>query len=626
MVSSNPLVFIGVPAYNRPEGLRNTLVTLCSQSYPNIEIHVSDDCSPNPLVNEIIQKFCLKDPRVIGYRQSVNNGIISNHEFLLSKISPDAAYVMWACDDDDWHPDYIKTCVEALEKNPGAILCTTASLGVQNGALCQIQHNEQVDTLGMIDPVDRYKKVLPGILWSNHTFYGLLRRSVYEKLTLQRIFAFDVLFIAQLSLLGQFIQIRQPYFVKAIGGNGSELRQNLNAVGDRSILSRYFPRLGFFLKLRRAIKNSSISNPAEKRQLLISSFKSIAGKSIFDKTVMDKGLWFFRKGINALKFAATWLKVKHFRSAWLLHIHRLPASDFTFSKKEQKLYSKNLQSVFTQSSDLFRNYHEFLDLKEQNNAHFTYDSTLGKNLVTISNICFELRESFYGYLLHEIFARQVYRLELESPAIVIDIGSNVGISALYFAKQPQIKKVFGFEPFPKTAEAALDNFNLNPQLKSKIHLEQFALSDREETLSVDYSFATSQLSSIKKSKDQLSKSVDFEPVKVWVQKASKALAPVLREYKNEKKVLKIDTEGSEDEIVRNLNESGLLTAFDYIMIEWHGASRKTLEHALENCNFNVSVTDENYSSFGHTGMIYARNKHTEVNQNHKSVTLSQPSD
>ena len=98
MKDHHPLVAIGIPAYNRSEGLKRTLNALCNQSYLNLHIYVSDDCSPNLQVAEVAQSFCNQDKRVHFIRQENNLGIIRNHQFLLSKFPTEAKYVMWACD------------------------------------------------------------------------------------------------------------------------------------------------------------------------------------------------------------------------------------------------------------------------------------------------------------------------------------------------------------------------------------------------------------------------------------------------------------------------------------------------------------------------------------------------
>ena len=56
MQESTPLVTVGIPTYNRPEGLERTLACITQQTYPNLEIIISDNCSPGPEVGEVIKR------------------------------------------------------------------------------------------------------------------------------------------------------------------------------------------------------------------------------------------------------------------------------------------------------------------------------------------------------------------------------------------------------------------------------------------------------------------------------------------------------------------------------------------------------------------------------------------
>lgn len=118
-----PLVTVGIPTYNRPNGLRNTLQCITSQSYPHLEIIISDNYSIDPQVKEILQQYSAKDTRIQYFIQKENISIVPNFQFLLDKAS--GQYFMWAADDDTWDKDFIKTTVTAMEQNPEIVLCMT---------------------------------------------------------------------------------------------------------------------------------------------------------------------------------------------------------------------------------------------------------------------------------------------------------------------------------------------------------------------------------------------------------------------------------------------------------------------------------------------------------------------
>jgi len=78
MVENNPpnqpLVSIVTPTYNRPEYLKLALISAVQQTYKNIEIIVSDNCSPqNP--ESIIKSF--EDSRIRFVRNQSNLGTVS---------------------------------------------------------------------------------------------------------------------------------------------------------------------------------------------------------------------------------------------------------------------------------------------------------------------------------------------------------------------------------------------------------------------------------------------------------------------------------------------------------------------------------------------------------------------
>jgi glycosyltransferase involved in cell wall biosynthesis len=167
MKESYPLVSVCILSYNRPQGLKNTLKAICGQSYANLEIIISDDYSPNAEVEKIANEFATSDTRVKFYRQKQNIGIIENHRFLLSKVT--GKYMMWACDDDWWHMDFIKICVDALEKNDDAVLCTTNSSFLKNAKKVYTDHYENISTVGISENKTRFRKVFNTIFWWNNT-------------------------------------------------------------------------------------------------------------------------------------------------------------------------------------------------------------------------------------------------------------------------------------------------------------------------------------------------------------------------------------------------------------------------------------------------------------------------
>jgi glycosyltransferase involved in cell wall biosynthesis len=112
-----PLVSIITPTYNRPDYLRVALASAISQTYKNIEIIVSDNCSPeNP--ETIIESF--KDSRIRFFRNSSNLGMFPNTMNAFKKAR--GKYVASLLDDDMWEATFLEKLVLALEKNSNLAL------------------------------------------------------------------------------------------------------------------------------------------------------------------------------------------------------------------------------------------------------------------------------------------------------------------------------------------------------------------------------------------------------------------------------------------------------------------------------------------------------------------------
>jgi glycosyltransferase involved in cell wall biosynthesis len=115
-----PLVSVCIPAYNNPEGLYNTLDCICRQSYKNLEIIISINPSPDPVITKkmltIAGNFERFDTRIEIYQQEHYVNVDINYRFVIDKAR--GKYFMFAQDDDWWSRDFIKNLVAGLEAHP----------------------------------------------------------------------------------------------------------------------------------------------------------------------------------------------------------------------------------------------------------------------------------------------------------------------------------------------------------------------------------------------------------------------------------------------------------------------------------------------------------------------------
>ena len=99
--------------YNGEKYLKEQLNSILNQTYKNIKLIVSDDCSKDKTV-DILKEHEKKDERVEIYIQEKNLGVVKNIEFLLSKVN--SKYYMLSDQDDVWLEKKVEKSLEKLKE------------------------------------------------------------------------------------------------------------------------------------------------------------------------------------------------------------------------------------------------------------------------------------------------------------------------------------------------------------------------------------------------------------------------------------------------------------------------------------------------------------------------------
>lgn len=178
--------------------------------------------------------------------------------------------------------------------------------------------------------------------------------------------------------------------------------------------------------------------------------------------------------------------------------------------------------------------------------------------------------------LHEIFCREDYRCS-PSPEIVVDIGSNIGISALYFLTRSPSVYCELFEPDPRNISSLLVNLD---RFGSRFVLHEMAVADRQGILSFKReptgrygSIDLTTQSSPDNSDTQERAEYQHPPqdsgqdrILVRVEHVNTVLDGVISRH-GRIDLLKIDTEGSELATLLAIDHQ-LLSRIRHIVIEW----------------------------------------------------------
>lgn len=171
-----PLVSIGLPAYNRPQGLKDAIECVLAQTHPNWELHISDNASPNPEVEDIGRRYAAQDSRIHYHRQGENIGMSPNLKAVYD-LANKGEYFLWLADDDLILPDFICYCLQKFRENPRAALVFPAE-GFTNTAGKVIESEVMFTRFNGTSQHDILERYLwePEVWGKAHMYYGLYRR------------------------------------------------------------------------------------------------------------------------------------------------------------------------------------------------------------------------------------------------------------------------------------------------------------------------------------------------------------------------------------------------------------------------------------------------------------------
>jgi glycosyltransferase involved in cell wall biosynthesis len=128
MIGETKKISVCIPAFNRPEYLRETIKSVIEQSYQNIEVIISDDASPIDL-SIIVREF--NDQRIKYYKQEKNIGFIKNWNFCINKSNGE--YIKILGDDDILNNNCIEDELKILTTNKVNFICSNYDTINENG-------------------------------------------------------------------------------------------------------------------------------------------------------------------------------------------------------------------------------------------------------------------------------------------------------------------------------------------------------------------------------------------------------------------------------------------------------------------------------------------------------------
>lgn len=253
-----PLISVGMPIYNEERFLADSLESLLGQSYPNLEILISDNASTDDSAR-ICADFAARHDNVNFWRCDTNQGAIDNFRAVLNRAKGE--YFMWASGHDLWGTDYIQMCYEVLQCQPGSVLAFGSTNWIDAQGEPYPRHSGWSDTRGM-HAIARYMTVY----WGNmNPVLGLIRISDLRDCPLLKTTGADLVILTQLALTGSFVHAdrtswsRREFREKEDYNDKLKRYKSQNYGLEQSRLGQIFPLARLPFELVRVVLRSQLS-------------------------------------------------------------------------------------------------------------------------------------------------------------------------------------------------------------------------------------------------------------------------------------------------------------------------------------------------------------------------------
>lgn len=278
-----PRVSIGMPLFNGERYMRESIDSILTQTFEDLELIISDNASTDA-TREIVLDYAARDPRIRYYRNEHNMGAAYNYNRVIELA--EGEYFKHAAYDDILSPTNIQRCVEELNRYPTCVLAYTMMMTIdENGRPIEelpasldlrqpsawrryVEFNRVMDPGRMCDPV-----------------FGLFRTSVLRQTRmLQRFMSADVFLLLEMTLRGEIHEIPECLFFERFHAKGSvlanptfESRALWFDPANAGKLSNYLPRWRWLVEHHRSVWRTEM--PSYQKLLCAAELPKVAWKN-----------------------------------------------------------------------------------------------------------------------------------------------------------------------------------------------------------------------------------------------------------------------------------------------------------------------------------------------------------
>ena len=122
-IMTEGLVSVIMPTYNTVDFLADSIESILNQTYTNLELLITDDCSSDKNTIDLLNKYAQKDDRVklAFLKENLGPGVARNNAIERAQ----GQYIAFCDSDDRWMPKKLELQIAAM-KNGGYTLCCSS--------------------------------------------------------------------------------------------------------------------------------------------------------------------------------------------------------------------------------------------------------------------------------------------------------------------------------------------------------------------------------------------------------------------------------------------------------------------------------------------------------------------
>lgn len=227
-----PQVSIGLPVYQGEKFIAETIDSLLNQTYQDTELIICDNASTDG-TEKICRSYAASDSRVRYYRNDKNLGPFKNYSRVFELAR--APYFKWNSANDVCAPILVERCMQALAEHPDSVLAyMKTKISDDDGTVLE----EFEDRMEIQDdrPSDRFIRFMANFRLAN-ALSGVMRSDALRKVRpFGEYRASDIVFMAELAMVGKFIEIPEYGFYRRVGESTSTTHRE-----GKELWKFYFP-------------------------------------------------------------------------------------------------------------------------------------------------------------------------------------------------------------------------------------------------------------------------------------------------------------------------------------------------------------------------------------------------